>query len=61
VIWDWIPLVLKLNEPVLLWTTQVDGFSLNELYKKCQEKLNSKKHLFMLILIKTEKNAVSNN
>ncbi|EGR28462.1 Ras family protein, putative [Ichthyophthirius multifiliis] len=52
IIWDWLPSVLKLCDPIQIWATSKDGFSLNNLYKKCENYIGKQ----MLILIKSDVN-----
>ena len=46
---NWIPNLLRLSDPILIWCTKYDGSSMNKLFLKC--KVYHKKQ--SLILIKT--------
>ena len=53
-IWEWLPNMLKISDPKLVFSTEKDGFSLLNLYKKCETFPKTA----MFILIKTDSNSV---
>ena len=54
IIWEWLPSIYRISDPILVFKSTRDGFFLNTLYQKL--KLYDKKP--MLILIKTDENFV---
>eukprot|EP01016_Furgasonia_blochmanni_P015766 TRINITY_DN1877_c0_g1_i1.p1 TRINITY_DN1877_c0_g1~~TRINITY_DN1877_c0_g1_i1.p1 ORF type:complete len:267 (-),score=62.63 TRINITY_DN1877_c0_g1_i1:384-1136(-) len=53
-IWEWIPDIHKISDPISLFSTSKDGFNLMTLYRRCE----SHKGAAMLILIKASNGSV---
>ncbi|EAR99604.3 rab-GTPase-TBC domain protein (macronuclear) [Tetrahymena thermophila SB210] len=53
-IWGWLPQILKLSDGVQIWCSNQDGYSLANLYKRCEQYQGKQ----MLLLVKACNNSV---